>query len=262
MKIQIASDIHVEFPQNYYEIMNTLQPTADILVIAGDLCPFKENARDFYSSEIYPESLTAMEFINWANKKWKRIIRLTGNHEYWRNRIHKDAYKRVNGNCITLDQGVIKFDDVTFICATGWGTFKQKDHEVLKNLNFIDYELIHNMNYEMYRDLGLKHRKFIMDSVRKATGKVVIVTHHMPSAKLIDPEFKQYWDSNPFFAMDYDDFLLKYQDKIDCWIYGHSHRFRDEIINGVRTVRNPFSYPRERLFYGDKAYKPNFTIEV
>jgi predicted phosphodiesterase len=258
MKIQIASDIHLEFNDNYYKIFDDLEPTADILVIAGDLSPFY----GYYDNRIYRDSGTVEKFIEWAKPKWKKIIRVTGNHEYWRNPIFEKTYKHTQGNFITLDQGIVKFGDVTFICATGWGTFKMPDEEWLRKLHFIDYELIENMDFKMYKALGMKHRKFIMDSVRKATGKVVIVTHHMPSQQLIDDEFKKYVDSNPFFAMDYDNFLEKYQDKIDCWIYGHSHRFRDEVINGVRTVRNPFAYPRERNFYGDKVYKQNFTIEV
>lgn len=259
MKIQIVSDIHIEFPQNKYEIYERLEPCADILVIAGDLCPFHH----LDSIGSYTENYEAKEFIEWAQSKWKRVIRVTGNHEYWRCRFQQKSHKQTIGNFTTLSQGTIKYGDVTFICATGYGTFKKSDEPLICK-NFIDMDMSKDqtLTYDVYKKMGEKHRKFIMDGVRNATGKVVIVTHHMPSHQLIDDEFKQYVDSNFYFAMDYDDFLTKYQDKIDCWIYGHSHRFRDEVINGVRTVRNPFAYPRERQYYGDSVYKDNFTIEV
>jgi len=258
MKIQIVSDLHLEFNENYKTIFNELKPCADILVIAGDLSPFKGHDSLYY----YIEKYNTERFIEWAKPQWKKIIRVTGNHEYWRTPIYNETYTHTDENFTTLSQGVVEFGDVTFICATGWGTFKESDEPFLERLSFIDYELVENMDYKMYRDLGRQHRKFIMDNVEKASGKVVIVTHHMPSEQLIDKEFKCYKDSNPFFAMDYDDYLLENQDKIDCWIYGHSHRFRDKDINGVRTIRNPFAYPRERMLHGNKVYKSNFTIEV
>jgi predicted phosphodiesterase len=258
-KIQIASDLHLEFPQNKYEIYDRLKPTADILVIAGDMCPFHHLS----NLGSYLESVEAQDFIQWAKPRWKKIIRLTGNHEYWGCRFMQDSYKCRSENFITLSQGVVKFGDVTFICATGWGTFTKKDEPIIcKRFIDMDKSKDNTLTYDIYKKMGQKHREFIMRNVRNAKGKVVIVTHHMPSHTLIDDEFKQYVDSNFYFAMDYDNFMTKYQDKIDCWIYGHSHRFRDEVLNGVRTIRNPFAYPRERHFYGDNVYRDNFTIEV
>lgn len=249
MQIQIISDIHLEIEddktyhiegeKSFYE---KIVPSADILVIAGDLCPLRL-------------PLLNDKFKKWAKTKWKRIIRVTGNHEYWGGVITKDNIYNDDGQFITLSQGIVKYGDVTFICATGWGDLTTNLR--LVNAQFCDYFQIYPMDYKMYNEMGKKHRKFITDTVQKTEGKIVIVTHHMPSFSLIDLEYADSGDINYFFAMDYDKFLEEYQDKIDCWVYGHSHMFNNEIINGVRTIRNPYGYPME-----DSLFKPNYIIEV
>lgn len=248
MKIQIVSDMHMDHKLNK-EFYNEVIPCADILVIAGDLCPLRH-------------SIINKEFIDWTKGKWKKVIRVTGNHEYWGGMITNDQIYDTDGSFITLSHGTIKYGDVTFICATGWGNLTSSNQlKKGSKPSFIDFSQIYGMDYNMFNEMGKRHRKFIMDTVRKTEGKIVIVSHHMPSFDLIDPMYLSYTDSNLFFAMDYNKFLDKYSDKIDCWIYGHSHAFRDEIVNGVRTIRNPYGYPHERE-YSEDLYSPNFTIEV
>ena len=52
MKIQYCSDLHLEFPVNKeYFITNPIKPEGEILLLAGDIIPFAEIAKenDFFN---------------------------------------------------------------------------------------------------------------------------------------------------------------------------------------------------------------------
>ena len=73
MKIQYASDLHLEFRENSkYLIKNPLKVTGEILILAGDINVF--NDRDFLKNP----------FWDWASKNYKQVIVAFGNHEFYR----------------------------------------------------------------------------------------------------------------------------------------------------------------------------------
>jgi len=63
MKIQYASDLHLEFPENSnYLIDNPLKVTGDILILEGDIHVF--NSATFLVDP----------FWDWASKNYKKVI--------------------------------------------------------------------------------------------------------------------------------------------------------------------------------------------
>ena len=72
MKIQVYSDLHLEF----YDTFPKLIPTAKYLILAGDIGIINET---FFS-----------EFIQYVSKNWIKVFYILGNHEYYK---HKDCNK-------------------------------------------------------------------------------------------------------------------------------------------------------------------------
>ena len=73
MKIQIVSDLHLEFEQNRQWLEeNPLEVTGDILLIAGDTAylDVPESGRDTYAQ---------YAFWDWASEHYKQVIVCFGN---------------------------------------------------------------------------------------------------------------------------------------------------------------------------------------
>lgn len=72
MKIQYASDLHLEFSANSsYLKLNPLEITGDILILAGDIDYLREDGN------------YAHPFWDWAAKSYMQVIVVLGNHELY-----------------------------------------------------------------------------------------------------------------------------------------------------------------------------------
>jgi predicted phosphodiesterase len=106
MKIQYASDLHIEFPENKEFLKaNPLKKVGDILILAGDIVPFKllDKFDDFFQ---YLSD-------NFENTYW-----IPGNHEYYQYNLadkkgmfHEKIKKNVNA-CGLLFSGLSSCPDI------------------------------------------------------------------------------------------------------------------------------------------------------
>jgi predicted MPP superfamily phosphohydrolase len=117
MNFQIASDLHIEhLPENISinDLEKIIIPKAPILCLLGDIWNFNnKNYKLFF--EIY-------------SKKFKHILIIPGNHEYYcnkekLNKSHIDLHMEkifANTNVIFLNRKSIIIDNYKFIGATLW----------------------------------------------------------------------------------------------------------------------------------------------
>jgi predicted phosphodiesterase len=230
MKIQVASDLHLEFLENRhaFEEEEIIIPVGDVLVLAGDISNFS----DEHEEKLFQKISTHFE----------KIIYIPGNHEYYHSNAEESNFKffeidKKYDNVIRLNNNTYEHNGVKFICSTLWSGISK-----LSSYHLNDYIVIGNFDWEKENEYHDYCLEFVESELKKEyDGKVVVVSHHLPVQECISEKYK----GNPIndgFAGEAD-YLFDYN--IDLWIHGHSHDFSDITYKDTRIVRNPRGFSHE-----------------
>jgi predicted phosphodiesterase len=228
MKIQVISDIHLEFNDNYEHFINTFVPEGDILVIAGDMCTFKCE-------------LVMRDFTDKYACFYDKIILVPGNHEYYNSDYqllssHQNINVNLFENLYVCNNVEFEIENARFICSTMWSGISERSTEMIN-----DYFVIEGFNCDRENAIHENSTKFLEDALKKETDKVnIVVTHHLPTYSIISPKYAGDAINDAFAAKNEQ--LLDYD--IKYWLHGHSHEFSDVTINDTRVIRNPLGYIR------------------
>ena len=111
MKIQYASDLHLEFAENRNFIENGgIEPVGEVLVLAGDT---------FYLRDIIAPQ---KRFWNWASKSFRQVLLVPGNHEFYSNSdvtSRGDSWQWIfRENVGYYYNKVVRIDDTDYILTT------------------------------------------------------------------------------------------------------------------------------------------------
>jgi predicted phosphodiesterase len=277
VKIQIVSDIHLEFRGLVFEKL--IKPSAPILFLLGDICACG-NVSDY---NIYKK------FIEFISPKFKYVFHVPGNHEYYTSgnkkltlndtipRIDAKLRKFIKGfkNVFFLNNNTLRLKicrkNYVFIGSTLWsGVNKDDRKDVCKLMN--DYEHIYMPN-KINRKDSLKPdewkaiRKYNIDDMSKIHDKsvryikremkkvksdeiAILLTHHKPVRDAPISEI-----ISQAYETDLKDVIIKSPFKLAG--FGHTHVKYDKVISGVRVVSNPKGYISQRTKFDD-----TFTVTV
>lgn len=237
MKIQYASDLHLEFKENVsWFLDNPIIPCGDILVLAGDI--------GYLETDMYSDH----PFWDWCSRNFGLTIVVPGNHELYRNfdinELSEDWSLEIRDNVRAYYNSRISLDGETdLIVSTLWAHILPSEAYFTEH-GVADFKVIrdgsHRLSWNRFNDEHDKCVEFIRRSVEhsKALTKIV-VTHHVPSFDLMAGEFKGSL-INGAFTSDLNSLMESLP--IDYWIYGHSHRNIDKEIGGVKCVCNQLGY--------------------
>jgi hypothetical protein len=245
MKIQVYSDLHLEF----YDTFPKLIPTAKYLILAGDIGIINETC--------------FTEFIQYVSERWIKVFYVLGNHEYYK---HKDCNKvfqkyveffKKFENVILLQQDMYDIiDDETneewcIMGCTLWGFYPEdcpydyisslrkiyKKQEINQNNKIvtrtipITREIFNNM-YESDKNWILKHLNI---------DKNIILITHFPVK--IEGTSHPIWDDEKYKTIFATDLNLEKRHvnntsiKLIC-IGGHTHYSHDFTYNNIRYISN------------------------
>ena len=237
MKLQYASDLHLEFPENKEFLrIRPLRPEGDILILAGDIVPFSVMNEH---SDFFDYVSGHFDFTYW----------IPGNHEYYHSDINERSgsfNEKIRDNVFLLNNTSVQTGDVRLIFSTLWTKIGPgSQFKIL--LGYSDFHVIMNrgmrLSVEQYNLLNEKCILFLKEELeKKKSGTIVVITHHMPTFMNYPEDLKG--DAlNEAFAVELSDLIRTTEP--DYWIFGHEHNSKSEFrIGKTRLVTNHLGYIR------------------
>ncbi|OAV66469.1 putative phosphoesterase [Bacteroidales bacterium Barb6XT] len=253
MKIQYASDLHLEFSDNYsYLKRNPLIPVGDILVLAGDIGYLND---DNYRNH---------PFWDWASDNFSQVIIGVGNHELYKYydlaKMPQGLVYSIKDNVNCYYNAVIQIDNIDLIVSTLWAKIRLEDAFTTEQGVADFHRILYNEERLTFEKFNQEHDRcfsFIKDKVEQSqTEHIIVATHHVPSFLLSSPDFKGS-RINGAFTVELSDYIET--SPIEYWIYGHSHRNIDKVIGKTQCVSNQLGY----VFHNEHfSFNPEKVIEV
>lgn len=243
MKIQVASDLHLEFAS---KTKFHIEPNIDALVLAGDIHTSPAGLEKF------------LKRIRRVNQMLPIII-VPGNHEYY-NRKFEDSRREYAEMCdgiigvYWLDNGTLVARGFTFVGSTLYTDLSDPIAALDVKDGITDFTAVSIDNGERamttayWTDLYRENREYIEGVLFHNTpSRTIVVTHMVPSFSLVQNEYKTSRLVKAF-AVEMTDLMERYSPAL--WIYGHDHRQRmDTKIFETRVVCNQMGYYFEKLDY-------------
>ncbi len=253
MKIQYASDLHLEFLTNSAFMKNyPLEVVGDILLLCGDINYLREDGNYEHP------------FWDWASANYKQVIVVIGNHELYNSfdisHLKEGTKIPIRENVAYYYNTVISIEDIDIIASTLWSEISPREAQIIQK-RVSDFRRILDIKIPLCVErFNSEHHKciaFIKKAVSESKAKKIIVaTHHLPTTAVAAPEF-QSSSMNSAFVSEQREFIES--SKIDYWIYGHSHRNIEAKLGHTTLLTNQLGYVAHEDY---SSFKRNKHIEI
>jgi len=255
MKIQYASDLHLEFAENRNYLENGgLAVTGDVLVLAGDV------------SYLGDREMMALPFFDWCAEHFRETFIVPGNHEFYGGYdiaktmvdyefAYRDNVRYVNNRSVVVG-------DVELFFTTLWTRIDPLHlWSIQQGMNDFRRGVLNGKRFTA-NDVNGLHQQCLtwLDAALKASSakNKVVVSHHCPSFRNgfnVDPGGAL----NSAFQVDLDAYIER--SGVDYWIYGHTHYAGGSgiVIGSTRLLCNQLGYVSDNAHQG---FSPDAVFEV
>ena len=264
MKIQIASDLHLDLLRHRFPEFRAVQATdADVLVIAGD---------------IHHRAEAIATFREWPAP----VIYVHGNHEFYGGSldqvVHELRTESAHTNVHYLERNEKVINGVRFLGCCLWTDFRlmpdvieqamQESDRCLMDSRMIKMENGHGFTAADSMEVHSASLSWLTQKLDEPfDGKTVVVTHHAPHPNSIHPRFAGSL-INAAFVSNLTPLIRQRQP--DLWIHGHVHDSFDYQIGKTRIIANPRGYARNRhtaqttdeLLWENPLFDPRLMVEL
>ena len=237
MKIQIASDLHVEMHRDNYPPIEDFRPVAerDVLVLAGDIGTHT-NALRFVEDEA----------------RVSPVILIPGNHEYYSVHTRREtdyAWRQIAASTPALhylDGDSVRIDGVRFWGAAWYSDLRGQQSAGLARLveaviSDFSPKYNDNGNWTVRRHLAEHARQTAL--LRAQAGQVDVVITHWPPIRNATPPRLRGDALSGYFVNDREDLVEEIGAQL--WISGHVHDPYDCRVGETRCIGNPAGYRGE-----------------
>lgn len=261
MKIAVCSDLHLEF--DTLSLKNT--EGANVLILSGDIMLAAGLLKD---EPCYRQRY--QKFFEQVGQEFPVTFYVMGNHEHY-HYCFDDTEQTIRdfllpfGNIHLLEKQAVDIHGVTFLGGTMWTYMNNCDVNTMTQLRFCmnDFRIVtKNTKYgrstlspeDVYKE-HLKTVSFIESTVDlNPQKKFVVVTHHQPSLKALNPKYKDDYVLNAGYYSNMDEFIEK-RPQIKAWTSGHTHQRLDFMIGDTRMLTNARGYAGREYMANDFTLK-------
>jgi Icc-related predicted phosphoesterase len=231
VRLRVFSDLHTE-----REWVRLPFVEADVVVLAGDIGKGRRG-------------------VEWASRAFEGVpvVYVVGNHEYYGGSLGvtlDEMRAAASGTSVhVLERESLVIDDTRFLGTTLWTDFALHgpDHTWVSReyaaRAVSDYSQINSAPGVDLRPeaIGREHtasREWLRTQLadRAEARRTVVVTHHAPSSRSLDPQDRDHALA-PAYASRMDDLVST--SGAEAWIHGHIHRSADYALGGTRVFANP-----------------------
>ena len=253
MKIQYASDLHLEFQENKNFLrLNPIKPIGDILILAGDIVPFGLVDKH-------------IDFFKYVSDHFKTTYWIPGNHEYYYYDLATKCgtfNERIKSNVFLVNNMAFIHEDVKLVFSTLWSKISSENewniersvsdfHVIKYNKNRFSAPVFNQLHEDSLAFIKSEiHREELVKTLvedQHNIGKTVVVTHHVPTFLNYPEQYKQS-SINQAFGVELSDLIEA--SNVNAWIYGHHHanipRFK---IGNTEMLTNQLGYVK----YGEHS---------
>jgi UDP-2,3-diacylglucosamine pyrophosphatase LpxH len=255
MNFDYGSDLHISFDKDIDKLIDRFPNNrSDTLILAGDI--IEVSILKGKSNHI---KKNAQKFLKWVSEHYRMTYYVFGNHEFYDAEINfavknfRDILGKMGiRNIRVLDNEVVEHENTVILGATMWTNCNNENpltiHAVQSGMN--DYRYINYFDTVTREKRSLcvgdtlvlnsRFKTKLRQFMELETGRSkIVVTHHCPSIRSIDPCYKTATLSYAYFDELFD---TLHDSDIQFWIHGHTHDPSDYTINKTRILANPRGY--------------------
>ena len=252
MKIQLASDLHLEMYRDHYPPIQDFCSVADrdVLVLAGDIGTHT-NALRFVQDEA----------------RVSPVILVPGNHEYYSRHTRQEtdcAWREIAATTPNLHYLIaesVMIDGVRFWGAPWYSDLRGRvdfAHLRLIQDSLNDFGFRFNDGGAWTAQEHVREHARQTELLRAQAGLVdVVITHWPPTRHATAPRFRD--DAlNGYFVNDQE--ALVEEIGAQVWVSGHVHDPYRAVVGETLVIGNPAGYPHE--LPETPGFFPDRTVEV